>query len=129
LKLVATATIDGKEVKREVAGGMPKLVEPGDIITTTNVQEVSIKPGQETKLLVTVERRNGFAGRIPLEVRGLPHGVRVLNIGLNGILVTEPRHASAKSSLCRAVGQADGAPLIVLATRARTLITMPSRCC
>ncbi len=89
LKLVAIATIDGKEVKREVSGALPKLVEPGDIVTTTNVQEVSIKPGQETRLLVTVERRNGFKGRIPLDVRGLPHGVRVLNIGLNGILVTE----------------------------------------
>jgi hypothetical protein len=26
---------------------------------------------------------------VPLEVRGLPHGVRVLDIGLNGILITE----------------------------------------
>ena len=25
---------------------------------------------------------------MPLDVRGLPHGVRVLNIGLNGILIT-----------------------------------------
>jgi hypothetical protein len=41
------------------------------------------------RVTVTVERRNGFTGRIPLEVRGLPHGVRVLDIGLNGILVTE----------------------------------------
>ena len=30
-----------------------------------------------------------FAGRVPIEVKGLPHGVRVLNIGLNGILITE----------------------------------------
>jgi hypothetical protein len=36
---------------------------------------------------VKIERRNGFAGRVPLDVRGLPHGVRVLNIGLNGILI------------------------------------------
>ena len=40
-------------------------------------------------MLVKVERRNGFKGRIPLDVLGLPHGVRVLHIGLNGILVTE----------------------------------------
>ena len=38
---------------------------------------------------VKVERRDGFAGRIPVEVRGLPYGVRVLDIGLNGILITE----------------------------------------
>jgi hypothetical protein len=89
LKLVARATIDGKEVVREATGGVPKLIDPGDIVTTTNVPEVTVRPGQQTRLLVTVERRNGFAGRIPLEVRGLPHGVRVLDIGLNGILVTE----------------------------------------
>ena len=88
LKLTAKATANGKELLREAMGGMPKLLEPGDIVTTTSVQEVTIKPGQETKLLVTIERRNGFAGRIPIEVRGLPHGVRVLDIGLNGILIT-----------------------------------------
>ncbi len=89
LKLTATASIAGKAIEHETQGGVPTLIDPGDIVTTTNVQEVTIKPGQETKLLVTVERRNGFAGRIPLDVRGLPHGVRVLNIGLNGILITE----------------------------------------
>ena len=33
LKLVARATIDGKEVVREAVAGLPKLVEPGDIVT------------------------------------------------------------------------------------------------
>lgn len=70
-----------------VEAGTLKLTEPGDIVTSTNIQEVTIKPGEETKLTVTIERRNKFTGRVPLEVRGLPHGVRVLNIGLNGILV------------------------------------------
>jgi hypothetical protein len=36
-----------------------------------------------------VQRSKGFTGRIPLDLRGLPHGVRVLDIGLNGILITE----------------------------------------
>ncbi|HEV3143999.1 MAG TPA: WD40 repeat domain-containing protein [Gemmataceae bacterium] len=89
LKLVATATIDGQQVVREASGGLPKVAEPGDIITTTAVSSVTIHPGQETRLLVHVERRNGFKGRIPVDVQGLPHGVRVLHVGLNGILVTE----------------------------------------
>jgi hypothetical protein len=38
---------------------------------------------------VKIERRNGFKGRVPVEVRGLPHGVHVLDVGLNGILITE----------------------------------------
>jgi hypothetical protein len=89
LKLVARATIDGKEVVHEVTGGLPKVVEPGDLVTVTAVGEVTVKPGSEARLKVKIERRNGFKGRVPLEVRGLPHGVRVLDVGLNGILITE----------------------------------------
>jgi hypothetical protein len=89
IKLVARATIDGKEAFHEVAGGLPKVVEPGDLVTVTAVGEVMVKPGSEARLKVKIERRNGFKGRVPLEVRGLPHGVRVLDVGLNGILITE----------------------------------------
>ena len=89
LKLVARAMIDGKEVVREAIGGLPMVVDPGDLVTTTMVSNLSIKPGSEAKILVKIERRNGFKGRVPVEVKGLPHGVRVLNVGLNGILITE----------------------------------------
>lgn len=88
-KLVARATIAGKEVVREVIGGLPKVIDPGDLVTTTVVGDVTIAPGGEAKMLVKIDRRNGFKGRVPLEVRGLPYGVRVMDIGLNGILVTE----------------------------------------
>jgi hypothetical protein len=93
LKLVARATIDGKEVVREATGGVPTLQEPGDLRATTAQSEVTVVPGGETRLTVSVERRNGFTGRVPVEVRGLPHGVRVLDIGLNGILIT-PQESS-----------------------------------
>jgi dipeptidyl aminopeptidase/acylaminoacyl peptidase len=89
LKLLARGIINGKPVEHTAHGGKPTVVDPGDIVTTTDQHDVAIKPGHETFLDVTVERRNGFKGRIPLEVRGLPHGVRVMNIGLNGILITE----------------------------------------
>jgi WD40 repeat protein/mono/diheme cytochrome c family protein len=89
LKLIARAVIEGKEVVREAAGGLPKIIEPGDIVTTTEQTEATVKPGSEVRVTVKVERRNGFKGRIPLDVKGLPHGIRVLDIGLNGILITE----------------------------------------
>jgi hypothetical protein len=89
LKLIARAMIDGKEVVREVTGSLPKLQEPGDIVTTTEQAAVTLRPGSAVRLTVKVERRNGFKGRIPIDVRGLPHGVRVLDVGLNGILITE----------------------------------------
>jgi WD40 repeat protein len=93
LKVVARATIEGKEVAREAPGGRPTVIDGGDIVTRTEQSEATVRPGGETRLTVTVERRNGFAGRIPLDVRGLPHGVRVLDIGLNGILITEKETA------------------------------------
>jgi WD40 repeat protein len=89
LRLVATATVAGKEVVREAAGGTPKLVDPGDVVARTNVSQIAMTPGREARFVVEVERRGKFAGRVPVDVRGLPHGVRVLDIGLNGILITE----------------------------------------
>jgi WD40 repeat protein len=89
LKLVARATIAGHELVRDATGGLPTAVEPGDLVTTAEQSEVTVRPGQQVRLTVHVERRNGFGGRVPVEVRGLPHGVRVLDIGLNGILITE----------------------------------------
>src|SRR5262249_41057687 len=88
-KLFARAMIDGKENEKEVEGKAPKAVEPGEIVTTARESQISVQPGGEVRVTVEVERRMGFKGRIPLEVRGLPHGVRVLDIGLNGILITE----------------------------------------
>lgn len=89
LKLVARANIDGKDVARDSTGALPKVIEPGDVVTIVGISELSIRPGSEARMKVRIERRNGFKGRVPLEVRGLPYGVRVLDIGLNGILITE----------------------------------------
>ena len=86
---MARATVEGREIVHEAVGGAAKVVEPGDIITRTSMAEVTIRPGRESRFVVEVERRGKFMGRVPVEVRGLPHGVRVLNIGLNGILITE----------------------------------------
>src|SRR5262245_5549682 len=60
LKLVARATIDGREVVREAKGGEPKVVDPGDLVTTTAAGEVTIRPGGETRLRETIARRSGL---------------------------------------------------------------------
>jgi WD40 repeat protein len=92
-KVVARAQIGGKEQVRESDAGVPKIVDPGEIGVTTEQKEVTVVPGGQVAVLARIERRNGFKGRVPLEVRGLPHGVRVLDIGLNGILITEQQNA------------------------------------
>jgi hypothetical protein len=116
-RLIARATIDGKEVVREVKGQAPKVIDPGDIVTTTGQTEVTLRPGGQTRLTVQVERRNGFKGRIPLEVRGLPHGVRVLDIGLNGILITERESSRTVVLYAEPWVAATTQPIVVFARR------------
>jgi WD40 repeat protein len=116
-KLVARATIHGQEVVREVTGGLPTAVEPGDLVTTAEQSEVTVRPGQQVRLTVQVERRNGFAGRVPVEVRGLPHGVRVLDIGLNGILITEKESSRTIVLYAEPWVQPTTHPFVILARR------------
>jgi WD40 repeat protein len=115
LKLAAKALIEGKAVIREATGGRPTAVEPGEIVTTTDKAEVAIRPGGTTRLTVHVQRRKGFKGRIPLDVRGLPHGVRVLDIGLNGILITEQQTSRTVVIYCEPWVKAMDHPFVVLA--------------
>jgi WD40 repeat protein len=115
LKLVARAIINGKEMVREATGGLPKVVEPGDLTATAEQSEVTVQPGKETRLTVKIDRRNGFQGRVPLDVRGLPHGVRVLDIGLNGILITEKETSRTFSIYAEPWVQPTMHPFVVLA--------------
>jgi hypothetical protein len=89
VKLVAKAAIGGKPVVREVTLASVGPADPGDVVAAADRKELVLKPGHEAKFVVKIDRRNGFTGRVPLDVLGLPHGVTVQNIGLNGILCTE----------------------------------------
>ena len=80
--------------------------------------------------MVNIERRGKFAGRVPVEVRGLPHGVRVLNIGLNGILITERETSREVVLYAEPWVKPMEHPIVVLAKRkGRTPTTPRSRCC
>jgi hypothetical protein len=116
-KLVARAVIDGKTVVREAVGQLPKTIMPGDLVTTTAQSEITVKPGSEVRLNVAIERRNGFKGRVPLDVRGLPHGVRVLDIGLNGILVIPGETTRTIVIYCEPWVREGEHPFVVLSRR------------
>jgi len=75
------------KVEKELQFDAPKLGPKGDLQTMVSPEVMTVKAGTEFKILVKIERSNGFAARVPLDVKGLPHGARVLDIGLNGILV------------------------------------------
>ncbi len=71
-----------------VSGFITVIPRP-NLEITASPQLVTIAPGQRIEMTFKVKRGPAFAGRVPINVRNLPHGVRVLNIGLNGVLVTE----------------------------------------
>jgi hypothetical protein len=93
LKLVGRATIGGQVVVREAESTEPvsvvALAPAPDLVVTTNAQRVELAAGQEVTLTVNVERHNGFTARVPIAVMNLPHGVRVNDVGLNGVMITE----------------------------------------
>ena len=93
LTLAARASIDGKVVTREAERMDPldvvALAPRPDLVVTTTAERVELVAGGDVTLTVKVERNNGFTGRVPISVMNLPHGVRVDDIGLNGVMITE----------------------------------------
>ena len=60
-----------------------------DILMTAVTREVVLEPGGTAEVKVAIKRQNGYGGRVPVQVRNLPPRVRVLDVGLNGVLLNE----------------------------------------
>ncbi|MCG3195656.1 MAG: hypothetical protein GHCLOJNM_00123 [bacterium] len=87
-KALATYVKNGREqVKESVMGPVYVVHRDPDLAVKTDIETVAIPPGGVAKLKVTLDRFNGFTSRVPISVLNLPTGVRVLDTGLNGILV------------------------------------------
>lgn len=104
MKLTATAMVNGKETIRPIASldtvtvaAPPKqaiFMEPdmagkpaGDGKTApAKPYELSIAPGERVSVWLRVDR-HGNDNLISLDVEGLPHGVIVDSIGLNGVQI------------------------------------------
>jgi hypothetical protein len=65
------------------------LMPRADILMTAETKEVTLEPGGSAQISVSIARQGDFRGRVPVEVRNLPPRVRVLDVGLNGVLVNE----------------------------------------
>jgi WD40 repeat protein len=93
LRIVGKASIGGNVVVRTIEPDngvrLVTVLPPPDARVASDHNEVVIRPGQEVFLEVRLDRQGKFGGRVPIEVKNLPFGVQVQNIGLNGILVTE----------------------------------------
>jgi len=97
IKVIGHAQVKDRDLVRiaNSRGGVDEplqlasITPPPDVVVTTEANQVSLEPGKEVTVTLHVERHNAFKGRLPCEVQNLPPGVRVVNVGLNGVLVTE----------------------------------------
>ncbi len=94
IEIVGKGEVEGREIVRRANADSPPLelaaaIPPPDVKVTAEPSLIAISPGQEVRVTLHVERQNGFKGRVPCDVLNLPPGVRVVNVGLNGVLVTE----------------------------------------
>jgi hypothetical protein len=93
LKAVGTASAAGATLAHlaspEDRLKLISLMPRPDILMTAETKEVTLEPGGTAEILVSIARQSEFGGRVPVEVRNLPPRVRVLDVGLNGVLITE----------------------------------------
>ena len=92
-RIKGKAQIGEALVTRVADGGdLLKLVSfmPGpDIKVSVRNERIRLTPGGTAKVTVAVERFNGFKGRVKFNIQNLPYGVRVTDVGLNGIMIPE----------------------------------------
>jgi hypothetical protein len=92
-KVFGSARIGERTIEHATTPGFGmhqvSATSPPDLKVQVEPTTSAISPGQELKFTVTIERRNTFAGRVPVDVLNLPHGLRVLDVGLNGVLINE----------------------------------------
>ena len=90
LRFLATAVQNGKPITRETSLDHVEVVHAqADLSVIADAEEIVLRPGETYRLNVRLARHNGFTSRVPLDAINLPFGVRVLDTGLNGVLVRE----------------------------------------
>jgi hypothetical protein len=93
LKATGKASIGGAAIVRVANPDdhlkLISLMPRADILMTAETREVTLEPGGSAEITVSIQRQGDFRGRVPVEVRNLPPRVRVLDVGLNGVLLNE----------------------------------------
>jgi hypothetical protein len=93
IKVVGHAKVAGRDLIRVANADAPlqlaSVIPRPDVRVTAEPAQLAIQPGNSVTVTLHVARQNGFKGRVPCSVENLPPGVRVVNVGLNGVLVTE----------------------------------------
>jgi hypothetical protein len=124
INFIGHAQVNGHELDRTAnsAGGedqplqLASIIPAPDVVVTAESNQVSIEPGKEATVTLHIERHNGFKGRVPCLVQNLPPGVRVVNVGLNGVLVTEAQSSRTFTLRAEDWAQPITQPIYVVAT-------------
>jgi hypothetical protein len=119
IKIVGKGHANGHDIVRVANPDSPlqlaAIMPPPDVVVTTDPVNVSLEPGQEIKVTLHVERKNGFKGRVPCTIQNLPSGVKVVNVGLNGVLVTEGQTSRTFTLRAEDWAKPIGQPIFVVA--------------
>lgn len=92
------------------------IIPAPDVVVTTEARQISIEPGKDVTVTLHVDRHNGFKGRVPCLIQNLPPGVRVVNVGLNGVLVTEQQSSRTFTLHAEEWAKPIAQPIYVVAT-------------
>jgi hypothetical protein len=91
-RVTGRAHIGDREVARAATTNdmisLVSVTRHSELAVSVDQSEVVLEPGGAARVTVSIRRLNGFAGRVPVEVRNLPRGTTV-KVGLNGVLITE----------------------------------------
>jgi hypothetical protein len=95
LKVKGVANIGGKQISKWANPGdnlkFISVIPSADVVISADTREVILEPGQNAKITVSVVRKNGFDGRVPVEVLNLPPHTDTPEVGLNSIMITEEK--------------------------------------
>lgn len=89
LKVTGRASVGTQAANPEDRLKLIALMPRPDLVMTAETKEITLQPGGTAEITVSINRQGSFRGRVPVEVRNLPPRVRVLDVGLNGVLIGE----------------------------------------
>ncbi len=97
LKLRGEAIIkeggNGKALVREANTSeriaVATLVNEPEVLVWTEQESVALSPGNNAWVNLKIKRQGEFKGRVLFDVRNLPHGVIVKDVGLSGVMIPE----------------------------------------
>jgi hypothetical protein len=124
VKARGTAVVAGRRLAREATGGdaasFIDLRAPGDLtLISTGPRVLEVEQGGRATVMLEIRRGPGSHMRVPASLANLPTFVRITNVGLSGVLVTETQDRG-QIPIEVAPSAAPGEQLLIPVVRAET---------